>query len=167
MNVTRSTENKLFVRDGYILGVNDGEFGGGIYFVPNGVDVPTNIDILDLLYKVLLSDCYQRILRENFQGFIVYGKRKFVLTGLAHLCSDNGELHELVCENDKWTAKLLLDIGSCPCIYTQVGNKVYIAAANLVELTFGIEVTMRVLVEEKLWAVCILIQLYVQMIRCI
>ena len=159
-------DNKLKVHGGYILGSDRGEFGGCVFFAPEqDVDnVLINLEDKSIPYEWRLrftdyseffghTEGQYSLVNENFRGFAEYECRKFVFTGLAHMGIDEGCFYELVFENDIWVMKEILNLDSCPEVFTQAGEKLYLATSGyLAEINLaGDKPTMKVIVEGVDW----------------
>ncbi|BDD10848.1 hypothetical protein FUAX_32800 [Fulvitalea axinellae] len=93
----RSTVKHIHkVKDGYLLGYNSGEFGGGLYFISNNGEHG---------YAIEQS---QRI-----RQFISFNNKIFALEGLAHLGTSQGCLLELKKEG-KWVISKKITLPDSP-----------------------------------------------------
>jgi len=154
-------ENKLYLHDGYLYGVDRGEWGGCVFFIPEK-DVDSTIIELNrskLSFKWIYpipepktGELYY-LLNENFRGFAKNGCRKFVFTGFAHMCTDEGCLYEIVLEEEIWVAKEMFILDSYPHVFTQVGATIYLATSDrLVEISLaGDKPIINVIVEDLGW----------------
>ena len=97
---------ELKVENGTFVGINLGEFGGGIKFIPS-------------------SGVEYEITNENYFGFYNDNQRIFAITGLGHL-SGYGHIHELVFVEGKWEAQIILDIGNHPIAFLAVNEELFI-----------------------------------------
>ena len=105
--VESSYSNNLEVEQGTIMGVDNGEWGGGVKFIPKKGNEYKLID-------------------ENFRGFYVVGEKKYALTGLSHLSLDWGNIYQLKYSSKKWKAKKVIDLGSCPKTFLLKDEKLYL-----------------------------------------
>ena len=134
--------NKHQVRGGYILGVDRGQWGGCVIFVPEQeidnlpCDLCNGPSIKWLIQLEMLKNEELHILTyNNFKGFAEYGCRKFVFTGLANMGTDEGCFYELILQENTWVLREIQKLDSCPQVFTQTGSKIYLVTSDcLVEL---------------------------------
>ncbi|APY07659.1 hypothetical protein BWZ20_04800 [Winogradskyella sp. J14-2] len=84
------------VNDGYLIGINKGEFGGGLWFL--SLDCKTSYEIIP----------YKRI-HEIFE----FNNKIYVLEGLSHITINNGSLLEIT-KNEKWEISKTFDLPDAP-----------------------------------------------------
>ena len=96
------------VTDGYLVGFDAGEFGGGAWwFSTKG----TRSQKLTLRASDTLADYYP----ENVHGFGVLGNDVLAFEGLTHMGSNVGRVVRLHRGSDgKWHASLFAQLGACP-----------------------------------------------------
>lgn len=104
-------ECKLEIETGTFLGINNGEFGGQLTFIPKDK-----------------SKSEFKILRGNINFLFRFKDKIYFITGLAHMSYSAGALCELIPEGDKFTNKKILDFESAPQAFTIYNDKLLIAA---------------------------------------
>jgi hypothetical protein len=110
-----SCSNILSVDNGTIVGLDFGEYGGGINFIAdNGSG-----------YRIL-GDNFRGFFTPNNRGYSIADDKKYVLTGSSHLVS-SGNLYELNFIKNKWEANMLMDFHSCPETFLAINEKMYVA----------------------------------------
>lgn len=118
------------VEDGYFEGMNRGEFGGYLKFYNDFNE-------------------YQ-ILNTNVNFMVEINDQIYVLSGLAHLGLDTGYMYRIEKEEDVWTAKKILDIGSAPYVILADESRLYIVASSKVIMIENEEIK-EVMVENAFW----------------
>lgn len=118
------------VEDGYFEGMNRGEFGGNLKFYNDFNE-------------------YQ-ILNTNVNFMVEINDQIYVLSGLAHLGLDTGYMYRIEKEEDVWTAKKILDIGSAPYVILADESRLYIVASSKVIMIENEEIK-EVMVENAFW----------------
>lgn len=98
--------------DGWLLGFNAGEFGGGLWWL--SADGNTT----------------KHLTRENVQAMVVRGKEILVLTGLAHLGMDRGTIYSYLPGDDASPLVLITDLGSAPAAATVLEDGSLLIAAH-------------------------------------
>jgi hypothetical protein len=105
--------------DGYLVGLNKGEFGGGLYFIkPDGLDG----------YKM---GGYLTI-RNIFE----YNSKYFAIEGLAHLGAQRGQIIEIFKTDTVWKYKSLTSLIEAPELITDYNNEKIIVTSQYI-LKFG------------------------------
>ena len=130
---------ELDVDGGKLIGINNGEWGGGLFLVTKKIE--------DRLYKIdgqrkdhdrlsfLTKKAYCIENKEtphffnNIRDIFRHGDRIFYLTGLCHL-SDNGALLEVVAQGGKYVSKFICYIDSCPQMYDICDDRLCVLALN-------------------------------------
>jgi len=104
--------DELRIDSGVFRGVDDGEFYFGeiVFYSDSGEE-------------------YQ-ILDENFRGFYTVNNKIYVLTGLAHMGSDEGCVYLIFYQNDKWVVKKIINLKSCPNVFMQHNDETYIVTGK-------------------------------------
>jgi hypothetical protein len=127
---------------GSLMGVNMGEFGGGLYYKPadsldsvfyvNGKPGPTQqsffrglmIPLANPLHQRLKG--YSRIANGNVLGIFQYKDSLFYLDGLAHMGVVIGGLYSLVVKSDSFAIARVADLGDCPRAYLADESRLWI-----------------------------------------
>jgi len=99
--------------DGLLIGVDHGEFGGTLIYKNFGLFYNFN-DVL--------------ILNDNIQFIFSHNNKIMILSGLAHLITNRGNLYELDYNKDHLDFKLInkIELGSEPAAFTIHNDKLYI-----------------------------------------
>jgi hypothetical protein len=105
--------------DGYLVGLNKGEFGGGLYFIkPDGLDG------------------YEMAGYLNIHNIFEYNSKYFAIEGLAHLGGQRGQIIEIFKEDTVWKYKSLTSLMEAPKLITDYKNEKVIVTSQYV-LKFG------------------------------
>jgi hypothetical protein len=89
------------VRDGRLVGEDNGEWGGGLWWVPK-------------------NGRRQRLLRENVFGLVKTSTGVLVITGLRHMGANEGDVWRYIdVPGQKKRAEHLVDLGWAPFAFTQ------------------------------------------------
>jgi len=114
-----SDEYKLEVPGGVLIGIDRGEFIGGLFYFPGGE------------YKEFVEEygifSAPSILHDNVRALFKHGDRFFALSGLCHLGSDRGDMWEIVFEDGTYTAKHLISLEGCHEAYTIVADTIFVS----------------------------------------
>lgn len=86
----------LRAADGWLVGFDAGEFGGGLWWFNNEGDV------------------HRKLLSENVHSILQTTNGVFVLVGLAHLSLDNGKIYQFTETADEVKVTMLADLGGSP-----------------------------------------------------
>jgi len=86
----------LRTADGWLVGFDAGEFGGGLWWFNNE------------------GDANRRLLSENVHSILQTANGVFVLVGLAHLSLDNGKIYQFTETGEEVKVTLLADLGGSP-----------------------------------------------------
>jgi len=124
--------SQIMVFNGVIAGYDYGELGGKISHIPDNGHEYT-------------------LINENFKGFCAISDKVFVLTGISHMFTDNGHLHELDYDSGKWFAAQILDLGSCPESYLLLGKTLYLATNKAFLVVEDRKIVQKIPMEES-WA---------------
>jgi hypothetical protein len=94
--------------DGWIVGFDAGEWGGGLYwFSPDGKEH----------YQITPPHPVGWLDAENVRDILPDGNSYLVAQGLAHLSLDQGKVVRLTRQGKgRWIAKRVADLGSAPCL---------------------------------------------------
>ena len=120
-NLKQLKANRFVKRtpDGYLVGLDKGEFGGGLYFVkPDGLD---SYQITDYL---------------NIRSIFEYEGRYFALEGLAHLGIQEGQIIEIIREDAIWKYKSLTRLIDAPALIADYKDGKVIVTSQYI-LKFG------------------------------
>ncbi len=91
-----AVNDTLRVGNGMLVGWNQGEFGGGVVFIP-------------------ASGIADTLVRDNLRAFVPSAPGVRAIVGLAHLSLDEGAIYALVPRGpDSWQASRVADLGSAP-----------------------------------------------------
>lgn len=128
--------------NGTLMGVNMGEFGGGLYYKPadslhpvfyvNGRPGPTQQSFFRALMVPPTNPIHQQlkgyslIANGNVVGIFQYKDSLFYLDGLAHMGLVIGGLYSLVVSRDSFTVVRVADLGDCPMAYLADGPRLWI-----------------------------------------
>ena len=128
--------------NGALMGVNMGEFGGGLYYKPadsshpvfyvNGKPGPTAQSFFRGLMVPPTNPIQQRlkgyslIANGNVVGIFQYKDSLFYLDGLAHMGLTIGRLYSLIVKRDSFTIARVADLGDCPMAYLADGPRLWI-----------------------------------------
>jgi hypothetical protein len=111
------------VYDGYLVGFNKGEFGGGLYFVSN--DGQINYELAGYL---------------NIKSIFEYNNKLFAIEGLAHLGGQRGQIIELF-KDSIWKYKSVTQLVEAPEIISDYnGEKIIITSQYILKYTKDFQV---------------------------
>ncbi len=105
--------------DGFLVGLNKGEFGGGLYFI-----------------KTDGLDGYQIADYVNIHSIFEYHSRYFSIEGLAHLGGQRGQILELFKDDTLWKYKSLTNLIEAPALIADYRNEKIIITSQYI-LKFG------------------------------
>ena len=140
----RSNTTTFALKDGELLGVDYGEWGGGIYYAPadttrktffiNGRPGPTINDPFRGGLMIPKSNPLNERLRGRFlvargnvKFIFPYNDSLFFMTGLAHMGLNYGALYRLGIQKDSFTVSKSIDFNDAPMAMTVYNNTIYIA----------------------------------------
>ena len=107
------------VSDGFLVGLNKGEFGGGLYFIEtDGLD---GYEIANFL---------------NIRSIFEYNSRYFSIEGLAHLGGQRGQIIEIFKEDKLWRHKSITRLVEAPALIADYGKEKIIITSQYI-LKFG------------------------------
>lgn len=109
INGVRSNEVKLSLSDGQLIGVDEGEWGGRLTFVPK--------DSTKLPFEVKSG---------NINHLFSYKDEIYLIDGLSHMGYDKGALYKLNIFKDTITYDLVEEFDSNPKAFTIYNEKYYI-----------------------------------------
>lgn len=125
---------KFFLREGFFIGRNGGEFGGELTFYPDG-DITKK-------YKVMNGDII---------GFYRIKGDIYVLEGLAHLGLSNGSIFKLERIGDKWTSEQIIDLNDAPYAFAMVKQDIIYLVTCRKLLKIEKERIEEVIVDNAFW----------------
>ncbi|TKB96292.1 hypothetical protein [Pedobacter cryophilus] len=103
------------IKEGFLVGINKGEFGGGLYFVKdNGLAV------------------YQISGNLNIKGFFEFNNRIFAIEGLAHMGLNRGKIIEIFKEDKTWKCKSITDLIETPAIIADYKDEKIIVTSQYI-----------------------------------
>jgi hypothetical protein len=108
----RINENRLKITGGTLVGIDRGEWGGKLAFVPFDT-TKKEIEIKEWNVKFIFT----------FKGGIYF------IEGLAHLAISNGALYKLDTVDNKFTYEKVIDFEDAPEAFVIHGDKIFIAAS--------------------------------------
>ncbi len=92
----------LQTKDGWLIGGNAGEFGGGLWFKPND------------------SSRTEKLLNENVLGIIATGNGVLILTGIAHLSWNHGTVFYIPTDaHSSRDVRMLVNLGAAPTAFAR------------------------------------------------
>ncbi|MCX6319592.1 MAG: hypothetical protein NTW29_20105 [Bacteroidetes bacterium] len=119
--------------DGFLVGLNKGEFGGGLYFIkPDGLD---GYEIARYL---------------NIRTIFEYKSKYFAIEGLAHLGSERGQILEIFKSDTVWKYTSLTHLIEAPALITDYNNEKVIVTSQYL-LKFGSEFTVSEILKSPLY----------------
>lgn len=105
--------SSLSFGDGWLVGLDRGEFGGGLWWLSHG-----------------LGD-YRRLTSEPVLGLLHWGERSIVLVGLAHMNANRGGVFEVTTDNlGGITLRTLADLKACPYAAHASRDRLVVATAS-------------------------------------
>jgi hypothetical protein len=107
------------IPDGFLVGLNKGEFGGGLYFI-----------------KIDGMDGYQMASSLNIHSIFEYNSRYFSIEGLSHLGGQRGQIIEIFKEDELWKYKSLTKLIEAPDLIADYNNEKIIVTSQYI-LRFG------------------------------
>ena len=104
----------LVIEDSIFIGTDHGEWSGELIFKDYSGMYPFEYRIID----------------DNIHDIFKFHNEIFVLTGLAHLGSDEGKLHKLGYINDKWNIAETFNLESEPNVYKIINDDKLLIVTN-------------------------------------
>lgn len=106
-----SDDPELKIAEGKLVGVDNGEWGGELYFQPK-----------NSIKKI-------KIMSGNIVDIFKFKNKIYIAKGLAHLGSSSGAIYELIKNNDNFSYKKILDFeNDAPAVLTNFRNKTYMVS---------------------------------------
>lgn len=123
----------LKVDDGWLIGFNLGEWGGGLWWFNNKGSEHYEI-------------CYG-----NIQNFFVRDDKILVIEGLAHLSMSSGTIFEVYKKDGKWESKDFVNLPGAPysSIQNSNGDLIIVTAESLIKVETNGKIES--LIEEGFW----------------
>jgi hypothetical protein len=115
------TKHIKSVFNGYLVGYNHGEFGGGLKYVSIFNDYDYNVELIDKKDEWKYS-----YIPKNVKDIFEFNNKVYVTRGLAHLIDGNGGLFEVIYKNGKWNYKFISKLPGTPDITFEENNSLYI-----------------------------------------
>ncbi|MGJ8591821.1 MAG: hypothetical protein ACSHXF_04700 [Aquaticitalea sp.] len=113
------------VYNGFLIGYNHGEFGGGLKFVSLNNDYSYSIELIDKE-----NEWKYNYVSRNIREIFEYNNRIYAMRGLAHMGLNNGGLYEIIFKNGKWSYKYISNLPGTPDIVFVHKNIVYIVTTQ-------------------------------------
>lgn len=111
------------VSNGYIVGFDRGEFGGGLYFTSKDG-----------------SDRYVIESPSRVKGIFELNSKFYAIEGLSHLGSSSGKILEIY-KDTRWKTKTIIHLEEAPYLASKRGNNVYIITdQHLLRLSENIKI---------------------------
>jgi len=107
----KNNECQLKIETGTFLGIDHGEFGGQLTFIPND-KTKSNI----------------KITRGNIKFIFQFKDKIYFITGLAHMSHSAGAMFELNTEENNFTYKKVIDFDDAPEAFAIYNEKILIAS---------------------------------------
>ncbi|CAF1486179.1 unnamed protein product [Rotaria magnacalcarata] len=109
--VKNACENKLKISSGTLFGLDQGEWGGQLVFIPD-----------DTTKKSIV------IKNGNMKFSFIFKDKIYFIEGLAHMSVSKGALYELDITNNNFDYKKIIDFEDSPEAFTICHNKLFIAS---------------------------------------
>lgn len=122
---------KLKIADGMLKGVNNGEWGGELFYEPD------NVDSLNV-----------RIKKGNIVYIFEQQDSLYFIEGLAHLFTSTGTVFQLYRSGNTFRYRKVLDLDDAPEVFLRKGSTLYIAGSGSFYLLKGLQ---KVVLFEKLF----------------
>lgn len=113
----------IFVKsvfNGYLVGYNHGEFGGGLKFVSLYNHYSYNINNNDRE-----NEWKYGYMNNNIEKIFVYNNKIYATRGLSHMTSTNGSLIEIFYDNGLWKYKVITKLIECPDLTIEHNGLIY------------------------------------------
>ena len=116
-NLKEIKENRFVKKtsDGYLVGLNKGEFGGGLYFIKS--------DGLD---------GYEMARYLNIHNIFEYNSKYFAIEGLSHLGGQRGQIIEIFKVDTLWKYKSFIRLVEAPELITDYNNEKIIVTSQYI-----------------------------------
>ena len=116
-NLKEITGNRFVKKtlDGYLVGLNKGEFGGGLYFI-----------------KTQGLDHYEMANYLNIHNIFEYQSKYFAIEGVAHLGAQRGQILEIYKEDTVWKYKSLTRLIEAPALITDYNKEKIIITSQYI-----------------------------------
>ncbi len=123
----------LKVDNGYLVGFNNGEWGGNLYWYSN--DGMTN-------YKII---------RENIVQLIVRDREIYAVVGLAHLTESNGSILRIEKNAKNWIAENYQELPCAPRAIALDDKKNFLIVTSKSLVSVDLNGSVRTLIAEGFW----------------
>jgi hypothetical protein len=121
------------IADGFLVGLNKGEFGGGLYFIEN--DGLAGYEIANFL---------------NIQSIFEYDSKYFSIEGLAHLGGQRGQIIEIFKEDKLWKHKTITRLVEAPALIADYNKEKIIVTSQYI-LKFGPDIKVTEILKSPLY----------------
>ena len=109
------------VFNGYLIGYNHGEFGGGLKFISIYNDYNYTLELINKNDEWKYPD-----IPKNVCDIFEFNDKIYATRGLAHMIDGNGGLYEIIFKDDKWNYKFESKLPGTPDITFVHNNSIYI-----------------------------------------
>jgi hypothetical protein len=123
---------KLKIKDGTLKGINNGEWGGVLYYEPD------NVDELNV-----------RIKKGNIKYLFEMQDSLYAIEGLAHFLTSRGALFQLHRSGNVFNYSKILDFDDAPAVFLRRGSKLFIAGSGSFFILNGLR--KEVVFEKLFW----------------
>ena len=125
----------LEIEGGKLIGIDDGEWGGGLYFRTKN-----------------LQEKLVEIKPGNIVDIFTFNDKIYFTQGLAHMGINEGALYELKRIKNKLTYTKIADLGDAPAAITSLKNKIFIISfKNFYEIDIGNNNKVTKIFENQFW----------------
>ncbi len=136
----RNINGNKFIKsvfNGYLIGYDHGEFGGGLKYVSsyNDIDYYVEIEEKD-------NEWNYSIMGRNVRKIFEFNNKIYATRGLAHLGSNYGNLIELIFNDGKWKYKYISSLIETPILTFNYGEFIYIITSqNILKIDKDLNIT--------------------------
>jgi hypothetical protein len=116
----RKNETQMTVNNGTLYGIDNGEFGGKLYWKSNS------------------GKTTDEIAKGNFKQFIKYNNEIYVLEGLDHLSLSQGKIFRIFFQ-DKWQVQPFIDLQDAPyaAVLDKSENLYVVTSSKLLKISLA------------------------------
>ncbi len=127
--------NRVFqkLKDGWLIGFDNGEWGGGLYWYDNKGE--TN-------YKINNG---------NINDIFEINKEIFVVEGIAHLDISGGQIYKIIQEDDKWVEELFITLQLAPQVTIIDKSNNFIISNSSQIIKIGLDKKIEELIPKDKW----------------
>lgn len=123
----------LKIKNGWLVGFDKGEFGGGLYwFNDKGTE-------------------HKRITSGNIKNLFEINGEIYVTEGLAHITISRGQIFKVKEENNKWKVEKKIDLPNAPYSTTLTKDNEFLIVTSKGLLKVNKDFEIETLVEEGFW----------------